>query len=79
MQQLTTNRAELFGKFREISERSEVPFWDYSDSELSRNRDFFYNSQHLNRVGSALFSEEIARRLKTSAPLLSAAETKAGE
>jgi hypothetical protein len=64
MQSLTLNRAELFGKFREIADKFNVPLWDYSESALCRNRDLFYNSQHLNRTGSALFSEDLARRLK---------------
>lgn len=63
MQELEINRPEILAKFREVSKRFGVPFWDYSDSELSRRRDFFQNSQHLNARGAAAFSEDFAKRL----------------
>jgi hypothetical protein len=63
MQSLTLNRAEIFSRFQEIADRFKVPFWDYSQSELSRDRDLFYNSQHMNQEGATSFSSDIARRL----------------
>lgn len=63
MQSLTLNRNEIFGKFREISERFHAPFWDYSRSTLCQQRDLFYNSQHLNRRGAETFSRDLAMEL----------------
>ena len=63
MQSLTLNREEIFAKFREIAAHFQVPFWDYSNSALCRNRSLFYNSQHMNREGATLFSADIAKRL----------------
>jgi len=63
MQQLEINRPEILAKFREISKRFDIPFWDYSDSEISRRREFFQNSQHLNSLGADAFSKALARRL----------------
>jgi len=63
MQSLTLNRAEMFSRFQEIADRFKVPFWDYSQSGLCRDRDLFYNSQHMNQEGASLFSSDIARRL----------------
>ena len=41
-----------------------MPLWDYSDWKYNNDRDLFYNSQHLNATGAALFSEDLASRLK---------------
>lgn len=64
MQKLEKNRPEVFEQFRELATKYGVEFWDFSDSSLSRDHDYFYNSQHLNARGAELFSEEIARRLR---------------
>ncbi len=63
MQSLTLNRAEMFSRFQEIADRFKVPFWDYSQSGLCRDRDLFYNSQHMNQEGASFFSADLARRL----------------
>ena len=63
MQALERNRGEVFAKTREICDRYDVPLWDYSDSPISRNRAYFYNSQHLNADGAKVFSRDLARRL----------------
>jgi hypothetical protein len=41
-----------------------VAFWDFSASPVSRQQDFFYNSQHLNRRGAEAFSVELAKRIE---------------
>src|SRR5262249_33643207 len=48
MQQLDRTKVQVFAKFREIAARYHAPLWDFSDCDLSRRRDLFYNSQHLN-------------------------------
>jgi hypothetical protein len=58
------NRAEIFAVFQRLSVQFNAPFWDYSDSRLSRERDNFYSSQHLNADGATLFSADVGRRLK---------------
>jgi hypothetical protein len=64
MQAITNDRAQVFGLFHQLAERYHVPLWDYSNWEFGGNRDFFYNSQHLNATGAAYFSGDIANRLK---------------
>ena len=51
--QMEQNRAEIFNKMREICATYNVPLWDYSDSPISEDRNYFYNSQHLNADGAA--------------------------
>jgi hypothetical protein len=65
MQKLETNRKEIMGKFHEISEQLKVPFWDYSDSSISSERNYFNNSEHLNVEGAEVFSQDLAQRLVT--------------
>jgi len=62
---LTRNRERVFALFRSIADRNGVSFLDYSRSPISQTRDYFYNSQHLNARGAAVFSEDLARRLST--------------
>jgi hypothetical protein len=69
MQQLDRARPQLFAKFREIADRYQASLWDFSDSPLSRRRELFYNSQHLNDQGATLFSSALASRLAGSALL----------
>ena len=64
MQSLTRNRAEVFALFQELSDRYNVPFWDYSAWEYGGNKDYFQNSQHLNTAGAEIFSEDVGKRLR---------------
>jgi hypothetical protein len=68
-QSLVVNRGEIFAAFESLARRRGVRFWDYSDSPLGAQRNLFYNSQHLNADGAALFSEHLAQRLATSLEL----------
>jgi hypothetical protein len=70
MQMLTKNRAEIFAKFRELSERYNVPLWDFSDWDNADNHDLFRNSQHLNAEGAKVFSQDLANRLAKELPQL---------
>jgi hypothetical protein len=66
MQALETNRAEIVGRFGELSERYGATFWDYSRSPVSYNKDYFVNSEHLNAEGAQAFSTELATALAAS-------------
>jgi len=70
MQSLTGNRAEIFTKFRELSNRYGIPLWDFSNWQFSGNPEYFRNSQHLNAEGADLFSRELARRMAKEWPQL---------
>lgn len=69
MQRITHNRQELIGKFKQVAEEGHAMFLDFSDSEVCAKREYFYNSQHLNREGSRLFSLELAKRLHNTLAL----------
>ncbi len=68
MQSLENNREEIFSEFRSLSSRYHIPIWDYSNWRYVSERDYFYNSQHLNANGAAVFSADIASRLQEYLP-----------
>src|SRR6202041_2872527 len=62
MIRLTRNRVAIFALFTAIAKKYSVPFIDYTQSPISQSQDFFYNSQHLNERGAAIFSDDLGRR-----------------
>jgi len=66
VQELERNRGEIFTKFREIAAKYQVPFWDYSNAPICKEQKYFYNSQHLNADGAAVFSADLAQKLRDS-------------
>ena len=66
MQALENNRAEIFGRFKEIAQRYDATLWDYSGSPVCFRKDYFVNSQHLNAEGAAAFSADLAAALAVS-------------
>jgi hypothetical protein len=61
-QSLCVNRREVFRVFKQLATEFQVPFWDYSNHPLCQQRQYFYNSQHLNAKGAKLFSKDFAHR-----------------
>jgi hypothetical protein len=70
VQGMTRNRARIFEHFHILARAFSVPFWDYSSSPISSQKSMFYNSQHLNADGAAVFSREIASRLASELLLM---------
>jgi hypothetical protein len=60
---LIKNRKSIMETYRRIAEKHHIPFWDYSTSEMGRDRSLFFNSQHLNLRGAERFSRELGIRL----------------
>ena len=58
------NKREIFDIYGKISKEFGAPFLDYSDSEICKNKAYFYNSQHLNRQGAEKFSTAFASDLR---------------
>ena len=58
------NKDELIHLCEESARKFNCKFLDYSQNPLCYNRDYFYNSQHLNRTGAELFSSDLARKVK---------------
>ena len=62
---LIKDREQIFSAFQEIAERYEVELWDFTDSTIGLQQEYFYNSQHLKRKGAELFSRELRLRLRS--------------
>lgn len=58
------NKPEIIRMYRELADRYDVPFYDFSGHYLSMDKRYMYDSQHLNRKGAELFTEEIARLIQ---------------
>ncbi len=54
------NKPEILVMYQKIARDHGVAFYDYSQSYLSMDKKYMYDSQHLNRAGAELFTREIA-------------------
>jgi hypothetical protein len=63
-QPLTTNRAEIMGIYTGLAEKYGFPFLDYSGDPICLETKYFYNSQHMNKLGAETFSAKFAADLQ---------------
>jgi len=63
-QQITRNRSEEFALYHYFAKKYDCVLLDYSSDSLCYNNNYFYNSQHLNKQGSEIFSRKLAQDLK---------------
>jgi len=63
-QKFVINRKEVMGLYRKYAKKYNIPFLDYSNDEMCLNRNYFYNSSHLNKFGSSLFTKKLTQDLK---------------
>ncbi|MFN3998559.1 hypothetical protein [Algoriphagus sp.] len=64
-QHLIINREEIFDLYYDFANKYELPFFDYSKDTLSYQKKYFYNSQHLNKEGSEIFTEKMTNDIKS--------------
>lgn len=62
------NRNKIISIYEEYSKKYNIPFINYSDSLICEEKRYFYNSTHLNRIGSELFTNCLVRDLKELMP-----------
>lgn len=55
-QKFVSNKDSILGIYRDFGKKYDIPFIDYSHDTISYNKKYFYNSSHLNKEGSQLFS-----------------------
>jgi hypothetical protein len=63
MQQMAGNRATIFAEFQKLAQTYQAELWDYSADPICRDVTYFYNSQHLNARGAAIFSNHVSARI----------------
>ena len=58
--QLLVNREEVLQRISSQAKILDIPFCDYSSSEVSLSRDYFFNASHLNQNGVDWWMGEIS-------------------
>ena len=59
------DREKLIAYYTEVSEKYNVPFLDFSqDEDLTFDTKYFYNSQHLNKAGTEIFTRKLGAAIK---------------
>jgi hypothetical protein len=58
------NRNTIFGYYKDAASRYKIPFLDYSNDPMSYDTKYFYNSEHLNKYGSEIFTKKLADDMK---------------
>lgn len=58
-----TDFGPIRNKFKMISAQTGFPFIDFTESEMSNDKVYFYNSNHLNSVGADIFSASLSDSL----------------
>lgn len=64
-QKYITNRDSIILVYKNVAKQFQLPFLDYSDNSICREKHFFYNTMHLNTAGSKRFSAILAHDLKS--------------
>lgn len=67
-QDFTKNRNEIMSLYKEYSKNYNIPFLDYSDDILCKQKQYFYNATHLNKTGAEIFTNKLVRDLKKLTP-----------
>ena len=63
-QKFVSNREEVIDSFNNLTCKYSLKFIDYSKDNLCFDKKYFYNATHLNKLGSEIFSRNLASRLK---------------
>lgn len=71
-QEFVKGREKMMRVFQELSDELKLTFWDYSNDELSGDKNLFYNALHLNAKGAELFTRKFVNRLRERKDLLHA-------
>jgi hypothetical protein len=59
------NTKEVMSIFENFAVKYSIPFLDYYNDEICKNKEYFYNAMHLNKSGASIFTEKLAGDLKT--------------
>ncbi len=64
-QKFVKNRKDVLELYLHLSKKYNIPYFDYSTDSMCLNKTYFYNSGHLNKQGSAMFTKKLVSDLKT--------------
>ena len=60
---LIHNREEILEIYRSLAQKHGIEFIDYSYDPICNDIKYYYNSQHMNKLGAELFSTQFAETL----------------
>lgn len=63
-QDFIKNRVDIIDTYKKYAENYNIDFLDYSKDSICLNKKYFYNSMHLNKEGSNLFTKTLSKDLK---------------
>lgn len=63
-QNFIANRKEMMDFYLKLSAKYDIPFIDYSNDTLSQQKQYFYNSLHMNKFGAEKFTEKFIHDFK---------------
>lgn len=63
-QELTKNRKEIINIYKQLANKYSIRFIDFSSDPISYNKKYFYNSQHLNKFGSEIFTKKLVNDIR---------------
>lgn len=53
------NREEILALYQRIAQQLHIPFINYAQGEIILHKEYYYNANHLNRIGADMFSNMI--------------------
>ena len=62
------NHKLILNKLDELAKKYEIPYLDYRNRYLDSSKNYYYNSQHLNKQGSELFTQMLVKDLQKIVP-----------
>lgn len=65
-QKFVTNRVDIINVYKSLANKYNLEFLDYSNSDLSYNKELFYNASHMNSRGADLFTNTLIMDLKST-------------
>jgi len=63
-QNFVQNRQQIMQLYNDLSKEFQIPFFDYSNSSLSYQKQYFYNAEHLNKTGAERFTHQLIDSIK---------------
>jgi|WetSurSiteA1Bulk_404760.scaffolds.fasta_scaffold01899_2 hypothetical protein len=65
-QKFVINWSEIMKLYYQLSKKYSIPYFDYSSDSMSFHKEYFYNSGHLNKIGSKHITAKLINDLKES-------------
>ncbi|MFZ1289750.1 MAG: hypothetical protein WAR79_06655 [Melioribacteraceae bacterium] len=63
LKEITVNLNDVLTYYKSLKDEHNVYFFDYSETDISKNEEYFYNLTHLNLLGADTFSKNICKDL----------------